>query len=313
MLQVLASMGVPQERLTRDLLEVWNKTDLLQEPVGAQLHAVQAEQTELLQKEQQAQAAAAGSAQGNTPAGLPRGDTDAGLVHGEAGAGQQMHVAAALSFQREDSAGQQALLQPDSAPANSDVAEPGHLAPTSSARGGAGAGQQAHVLLDGSAPTASDLEASAGMAEQAPNEPSQGEAAADVPHQGSWEVQQPQVQQQQRLNTADAAATAAAQGEDGRLTGGVRPTMVFVSAKEGRGLEDLLLEIDRKVRSSCSACAMLSASSLLWPYRPPAAVSDFLMSAAYSSCGVQACVCTQLAAWPCSSPVHCPRCDPLKW
>ena len=55
------------------------------------------------------------------------------------------------------------------------------------------------------------------------------------------------MQQQQQLNTAAAAATAAAQGEDGRLTGGVRPTMVFVSAKEGRGLEDLLLEIDRKV------------------------------------------------------------------
>ena len=246
-------MGVPQERLTRDLLEVWNKTDLLQEPVGAQLHAVQAQQTELLQKGRQAEAAAAGSPPGDTPAGLPHGGTDAGLVCGEAGAGQQKHAAAALSPHREDSAGQQELLQPDSTPANSDVAGPGHLALASSAQGEASAGQQACDLLDGSAPTASDLEACAGMAEQAPDELSQGNAAADVPRQGSWEGQQPQVQQQQQSNTAAAAATAAAQGEDGRLTGGVRPTMVFVSAKEGRGLQDLLLEIDRKVRSSCLA------------------------------------------------------------
>ena len=162
LLQVLASLGVPQERLTRDLLEVWNKTDLLQEPVGAQLHSVQAQQTELLQREEQAQAAAAGCAEGDAPDGSPPGE--------------------------------------------------------------AGAGQQARVP-DGSTPAASDLEASAGMAEQAPEEP--------------------------------------AQGEDGRLTGGVRPTMVFVSAKEGRGLEDLLLEIDRKVRSSCLASETLSACSPL--------------------------------------------------
>ena len=200
LLQVLASLGVPQERLTRDLLEVWNKTDLLQEPVGAQLHSVQAQQTELLQMEEQAQAAAAGCAEGDAPDGSPPGE--------------------------------------------------------------AGAGQQARVP-DGSTPAASDLEASAGMAEQAPEEPTQADAAAHIPHPGSWEGQQPQVQQQQQLNTAAAAATAAAQGEDGRLTGGVRPTMVFVSAKEGRGLEDLLLEIDRKVRSSCLASETLSACSPL--------------------------------------------------
>eukprot|EP00891_Asterochloris_glomerata_P006564 jgi/Astpho2/6564/fgenesh1_pg.00100_%23_1_t len=38
--KVLASLGVSQS-FVRDLLEVWNKTDLLQEPVGAQSHSVQ--------------------------------------------------------------------------------------------------------------------------------------------------------------------------------------------------------------------------------------------------------------------------------
>ena len=246
LLQVLASLGVPQDRLVRDLLEVWNKTDLLQEPVGAQLHSVQAQQTELLQKERQAQAAAAGAAQGDSPAGSPQGEAAAGLMYEEDSVGQLEQAAAALPTRGDDDAGQQAPLQPDSEPATLDVASSGDMALEGSAQGEAGAGQQAHIL-DGNAPAALDMEAFPGMADQAPEELTQAEAAAKVLPPGSWKGQQPQMQQQQQLNTAAAAATAAAQGEDGRLTGGVRPTMVFVSAKEGRGLEDLLLEIDRKV------------------------------------------------------------------
>ena len=95
-LQVLASLGVSQS-FVRDLLEVWNKTDLLQEPVGAQSHSVQVQQTELLQRERQAQDASAGAAQGNAPADSPHGDPDAGLTFGAALVGQQEPAVAALS------------------------------------------------------------------------------------------------------------------------------------------------------------------------------------------------------------------------